>query len=394
MYVSLCELKENDMLRQGFVERVFSEFSVSDTLDLFQEMGLALTSRDGYVYPHSEQASSVLRILEEQMERLKVTCKYNAKVSGLRYDTQKKQWNVYVGDWAYKADRVILCCGSKAAPKTGSDGSGYALAGSVGHTICKVLPALTGLICKEPDIKGCAGARTKAGVRLEIKKAEGDNKNVTLSDQTPALINPLIEAGTAMDSGEIQWTDQGVSGIVIFQLSRIAARALAQGYHVSLYIDFLWGNVPGEQTLDRIDLLQKRMMSSNDALSPTLRQALEGVVNDRIASCILKRAGMDASRAANTLSQEERDQLIQLLSGFPLTVTGVRGFEQAQVCAGGVSLQEVRPDTLESRLAPGLYFAGEMLDVDGPCGGYNLQWAWSSGFVAGRAATGRADKSP
>ena len=337
-------------------KEVFSAFSVQDTLRFFKEMGLSFTDRDGWVYPASGQASAVLNALLRELKRLSVTLRYDAKVSAIRYDKESRRWMAKVGDWEYSADSLILCCGSRAAEATGSDGSGYALARMAGHTVIPPVPALTAVICKDPGIAVCAGARTRG--------------TVTILPDGPS------------ESGEIQWTENGISGIAVFQLSRLVSKAAAEGRTVPMRIDL----VPGQsrETAAR----QLKDLISRYQGTEKLSRLLTGFVPDRISSFLIRKSGMSEQELAGKDPETTAELLSGLLKELPLTAGGTRSFDASQVCAGGVRLGEIDGRTLASRIAPELYFAGEILDVDGMCGGFNLQWAWSSGHTAGKAAAG------
>ena len=255
-------------------------------------------------------------------------------------------------NWCYQADRLILAAGSKAYPSTGSDGSGYTLARMAGHSCLPARPALSGILAADEEkrlLKTAEGARTYGRVRLKAGAAGEVLKE---------------------DEGEIQWTAYGLSGIVIFQLSR-SVPAAGEAF---LEIDL----VPDREEEEIRPEIQKTIDHFGGTYSP--RRLLEGYVHERVAAYLAEKAGLQDRKEVCA------GELARLLKNVRIGVKGVRSFEHSQVCAGGVPLREVSPETLESRISPGLYLAGELLDIDGPCGGYNLQWAWSSGYVAGTQA--------
>ena len=336
----------------GIAADVIRRFGVRETLAFFEELGLHWTERNGYVYPRSGQAQTVLSVLTEEMKRLGVKMKYDAHVQQIFFDRQTGLWNARVGDWCYQADRLILAAGSKAYPSTGSDGSGYTLARMAGHSCLPARPALSGILAADEEkrlLKTAEGARTYGRVRLKAGAAGEVLKE---------------------DEGEIQWTAYGLSGIVIFQLSR-SVPAAGEAF---LEIDL----VPDREEEEIRPEIQKTIDHFGGTNSP--RRLLEGYVHERVAAYLAEKAGLQDRKEVCA------GELARLLKNVRIGVKGVRSFEHAQVCAGGVPLREVSPETLESRISPGLYLAGELLDIDGPCGGYNLQWAWSSGYVAGTQA--------
>lgn len=330
-------------------ESVYNEFDIESTITFFEKIGITSYEKNGYLYPRSEQASSVVECLSAELNRNKVNVIYDCKVVSIEYKTK---FYVYTDKECYSFDKLIIAAGSNAAPKTGSDGSGYGYAIKLGHTVKKPLPALCGLKCKGTDFKSISGVRCQAKVTLT---SDGE----------------IIRS----DSGELQLTEYGVSGIPVFQISGDALRLLDDGHSVAVRVDYA-----NEYTFD--DLLkyikEKRL---NLTMGTSLNTCLEGFINNKLADRFVK----DSMIYDNSKAEEGIDcyKLAKLLKESEYMVTGHRGFDNCQVCSGGVLCTEVN-DNLESKLIKGLYFAGEILDVNGICGGYNLQWAWSSGYVAGR----------
>ena len=184
--------------------------------------------------------------------------------------------------------------------------------------------------------------------------------------------------------GELQMTDYGVSGIPIFQLSRFAAKALNQKKQVSLVLDFL----PNKTMKETVALLEKRFLKVEQ--KKTMCECFVGLLNRKLAEVLLKEAGISLGDSPKKLTAEQIQRLAETIKGLSVDIIGSKSFEQAQVCAGGIDTREICPETMESKLIPGLYFAGELIDIDGRCGGYNLQWAWSSGYAAGIHAAKRS----
>lgn len=327
---------------------ILQAFSAQDAIAFFEELNLLLKTRDGeLVYPYSDQAQSVLDALLWEMARLKVKLKCREKVCSIV--RKNNRFLIKTEGWQYEADRVILAAGGKAAPVTGSDGSGYALARELGHTVLPVLPALVPLTVKEPFAKNLEGVRSRARLTL------------------------LVDGKREMsETGELQWTAYGISGIVVFQLSSTAVRAQKSGKNVRIVID-LFPDFSMEE-------LREKVSSRMEAGSYTYEQLLGGFYHQKLFRVLMKKADIKP----NTPVQKEKAlSVLEMSKKLILTITGFRSFDQAQVSSGGLPLSEVDATTLESKLVKGLYLAGELLDVDGPCGGYNLQWAWSSGCVAG-----------
>ena len=340
------------------VDSIFQTFGLRETKAFFGELGMRIKERDGYLYPASGQASTVLDVLRYELERLLVNIhtdrqamNLNAGLGGITIETGN--------GWKGKYDAVVLACGGKAAPKTGSDGQGFVLAKKLGHHIVSVVPALTALRCREDFYKRAAGVRCDANLTLYI-------------DGQPVR----------SDKGELQWTDYGISGIPVFQLSRDVAYGLSEHRTVTVKINMM----PDFTEDNAYRMFWKQRWERQGA--QTMEQFVTGLVNKKIGLLLLKLAGIRENERASEVPRTCREKLEKLYRSFTVSVCGTNSFDQAQVCAGGVDCREVT-DTLESRIVPGVFFAGEILDIDGICGGYNLQWAWSSGSVAGQAAAGK-----
>ncbi len=330
-----------------------SGFSPTDTVAFFEGIGLSIKDKNGYLYPACEQAAAVLDVLRYEIGALKICVKCEEAVTEIKVAKHGGFQLVSQNGKKTSADRVIVSCGGQASPKTGSDGSGYALLKKLGFSLVRPVPALVQLKCAEP-LKAVAGIRCDARVVLSIEDRE-----------------------VACESGELQMTEYGISGIPVFQLSRHAAYGLAAGKKVVVDLDLLpWLEQDREAwILERLSMLRER----------SAEEFLTGTVNKKWIAFFLKRHGIRLDTAATEVSVKKWVALLKELKQFRLTVTDTNSFQNAQVCAGGVSLREVNGQ-LESVRIPGLYITGELLDIDGRCGGYNLQWAWGSGVVAGKAA--------
>ena len=317
-----------------FVKDALKQFSVDDTLSFFQKLGICTTDRSGWIYPRSNQAQSIVDVLTMKARSLKVKLKTNQYVTGVSFTGG--HWNVHTNGWTYTCDAVILANGSKASSVAGSSESGYEISRSLGHHLIEPLPALTALKCRGDFFSGWSGVRTEGKVTLYI------NGTPETSQQ-----------------GELQLTDYGVSGIPVFQISRYAIRAIYEKKKVDLSINFF-------PELTKQELQEYLGRRKNDCPYKNEKELLTGLFPEKLI---------------RVLSAQK--DLISAITDFRLSVKSGLSFEQAQICSGGVDTSEVDSHTMESRLHKGLYFAGELLDIDGTCGGYNLQWAWSSGAAAG-----------
>lgn len=351
-YTNLVQLPEcyrsND---STFPMKVLSIFGVHETIDFFRQLGIYPKERDGYVYPNSEQAASVAQVLDMELKRLKITIFLEVHVEHIRKNKNTFKLTTNKGD--FTADKVILAAGGCASPSHGSDGSGYLLAKELGHKIVKPLPALVQLKSKEKYFKNLAGVRTEAYIRLFVN-----------------------DKFTAEERGELLIANYGVSGIPIFQLSRFAAKAISESKMVNLKIDFL----PSLNWKDTFNLINERLKSYP---KKTAEESLVGLFNNKLAFVMLKEAGIEPALYCEKVTKNNVTDLVNQIKEWKIPISETNPFEQAQVSAGGVNTSEITPSTMESKLVKGLYLTGELVDVDGTCGGYNLQWAWSTGAVAG-----------
>lgn len=338
-----------------FIEERLKQFGTEETISFFRGLGLMMKEKNGYLYPASEQASAVLDVLRMELKSLGVEIITEYKVNHVEKQTGTGELLVSDGSREYLFKRLIIACGGKAAPKTGSDGSGYKLAKQLGHSLVPTVPALVQLRCREEYLKAVAGVRADAEVRI-------------------------VHAGkcVACERGELQLTEYGISGIPVFQISRAAGYLLRESREVEVHINLLpdYGEEDLQQLLDcRLVLLGDR----------TVEEFFAGMLHKKVMQLFVKMAGLKADIPVEKADKKALRQVFSLCRDWKVTVTGTNPYENAQVCAGGVPLDEVTKQ-LESRKVPGVYFAGEVLDVDGKCGGYNLQWAWCSGYLAGMAA--------
>lgn len=335
---------------EGWLE----QFCTEDIVEFFECLGLLTKQKNGGLYPVSEQASSVLDALRFELDREpRIKVRTGCRVDGIRRDGERDRILLFSGKESFSFDRVILACGGRAAPKTGSDGSGYRLAEMLGHEMVPVVPALVQLKCREDWFKSVAGVRADAEIVLEDPPGE-----------------------EAAERGELQLVDYGVSGIPVFQMSGRVNYILREREEVVLRIDFL-PDCPGENYPEK--LIKRRMPIGECG---TVEEYFTGMLNRKLMTLFIRLAGLRPGEPAGEADPKKIRRVYELCRGLRVHVTGSNSFEHAQVCAGGVPLDELT-DRLESIKVPGVFFAGEILDVDGRCGGYNLQWAWCSGWLAG-----------
>lgn len=340
----------------AFVLPALRLFSPRDTLRFFEELGVNAIIRKGGYYPFGGGAAGMLSVLTMECERLGIEIHCNTGIRKIRKAENKFIFETKSG--TYISKKCILATGGKSYKKTGSDGSGFLYVERFGHHIQDLVPALVPLQSKLAFFGKVAGIRAEISTKVYIDHEE-----------------------KACESGELQLTDYGVSGICIFQVSHLAANGLKRGRDVRLELDFL----PGFEENEAFTLLMdrsKRVFSRQK----TMAQSMIGLFPEKLGSAFLDEAGIDRTLPCVTLTTGQARRLLGKIKHFSVPVTYTRSFEQAQVTAGGVNTDEVCGETMESKLVQGLYVAGEMLDVDGICGGFNLQWAWSSGAAAGQCA--------
>jgi len=334
-------------------EKVLQFFNLNKTLSFFEDIGIyPYVDESGKVYPNSLQASSILDVLRYEAQRLNVNEITEFEVKELRKN--KDKFSIIGLAGTYYADKVILCTGGKASPQLGSDGGGYKLAESLGHKIIEPFPALVQLKLNGKFFKRITGIRFDGVVR--------------------GITNKKI---IREESGEILFTEYGISGPPILQISRMVLEEMNKGENVYVSVDMF----PNLSKNMIYEILSDRFLKMG---YKTLEDSLIGFINKKLISVILIEAGFDNKEMkCGKLNKKEIYKIIDILKEWKFEVTGHNTWQQAQVTAGGIDLAGVIPETLESNKVRGLYFAGEILDVDADCGGFNLQWAWSSGYTAG-----------
>lgn len=338
-----------------FVRRVYEVTPPGEVAAFFSRLGLMTASEEGRVYPRTFAASSVLDVLRAGCALPHVTVLTEREALSLAPSRRGGLCVQLSGGEGLFAPCVLAAMGGSAAPKFGTDGSGVRLLSSVGHSATPLLPALVQLKCSHPALRSLKGIRTAAALTLEV-------------DGLPA----------ASETGELLFANYGVSGVCVFQLSGLAAKALRAGKSVCLRINFL-PELPKSELSGWLDGRIARLSGAD------LQSLFTGVFPRLLSQAILNESRLSPQAPAAALTEDERSALLRAIGSLRLPVAGTLGFDHAQVTAGGVSLDEVDPETMRSRLVTGLYLAGELLDVDGPCGGYNLHFAFASALTAAKA---------
>ena len=332
-----------------FVLGALSVLSVKDTLKLFDDLGLMkLEEGQGRCYPASEQAQSIMDVIEEELKRLKVEILYEKEVRLVTKNNGLFKLD-FTDSSSLISKNVIVATGGISLPQSGSTGDGYMIAKTFGHSITSLVPSLTRLKLKHQYLNEMSGVRFTNNLKL-------------ISDNQ--VIDEVYD--------DVIFNKTGISGLGILSLSKQANFSVNANKKTTVVVRLVDSNQ--ETLLKRFNRLSYK----------TVFNGLVGLINKKLIIPVLEEAGIkNYNRAVSSLNKQEVKKLIKILLGFEFEVIGSDGFDDAQVTSGGVNLEEVNKTTLESLLVEGLYFTGEVLDIDGKSGGYNLQWAWSSGFLAG-----------
>ncbi|MBO5868285.1 MAG: aminoacetone oxidase family FAD-binding enzyme [Oscillospiraceae bacterium] len=333
-----------------FVLPAIQAFSPEETLNWFSKLGLYTVTEDsGKVYPYSDQANSVVDILRLNLNKPNISLKLGFEVEKVQ---KTESGFVVVGnEETVTCDKLIIACGGLAGSKLGGTMSGYKLLAKLGHKSTKLRPSLVQI---KTDWNGIAALK---GVRA--------NSHVEI------LHNGKLFAES---TGELQLTEQGISGPVVFEISRDVCYGSGQW---TARLDFL---------PDLTEQQVRELIEDRRASDLPMDDLLTGILHNRWGRVLTKAAGVKGKNLARELSNREAEELCRVIKGLEISLTEPLGMDSAQVTAGGVLTEQCDENTMESRIVPGLYACGEVLDIDGDCGGYNLQWAWSSGRMAGLSA--------
>ncbi len=340
-----------------FLYSSFYSFTNDQTIAFFEELGVKTkVERGGRVFPASDHSSDIIRGLEKELNRLGVHVELNTEVKQLRTENGRMKGLLLASGREIEADAVIVAAGGLSYPSTGSTGDGYRLAESCGHRITPLSPALVPMEVKEWYAKELMG--------LSLRNIE-----ITITDGTKKLFQ---------DFGEMLFTHYGVSGPVILSASSIVGSRLKEKELV-LHIDL-------KPALTR-EQLDKRILREFEANhNRQFKNASAGLFPAKLRPVMVELSGISEDKKVNEITREERKKFADLIKNFTMTLTGLRSYNEAIITQGGVSVKEIDPGTMESRLVKGLFFAGEVMDLDAVTGGFNLQIAWSTGFLAGTHA--------
>ena len=340
-----------------FVSYALQAFDVAATLEFFRGISLlTVTEPSGRVYPYSDQANSVVDALRFALQRKNITLRTGCEVRAV--SRTGGGFTIKTDDEILQADRLIVAAGGLAGTKLGGSLSGYTLLRALGHHCTPLRPSLVQLKTGDPYVARLKGVRANARVKL--------TKEQTL---------------LAVSEGEVQFTEYGLSGPAVFEISRAASTA-PDGCEITLDL------LPGMGGDELLSLLCIRISQQPEL---TCGDLLTGLVHNRLGRVVVQSVDIPLTLPISQLKWDKLSAVAEALHAFSLPLTGTMGMDSAQVTAGGICTREFYSTTLESRIVPGLYAAGEVLDIDGDCGGYNLQWAWSSGRLAGQLRSEHAE---
>jgi len=340
-----------------FLYSAIGKFSNLDVIDFFENSGVRTkVERGNRVFPVSDSSKDVLYALQKELKKNKVEVKLNSPVKKITSTNKKIEKIVLESGEEIIADNYLITTGGKSYPGTGSTGDAYTWLKNLGHTVIDPCPALTPIIVKESIVKELEG--------LSLKNVE---------------ISIWNKKKLGSEFGEALFTGNGLSGPIILNLSKVVEKNTKKGSFDKLRMTIDFKPALDFPTLDKriqkdfIEIKNKQFKNSLDKLMPK-----------KLIPVIIKLSEIDESKKVNEITKVERKTLVKLLKEFELTVTGLVGFEKAIITSGGVDIKEVDPKTCKSKIIDNLYLAGEVLDIDGPTGGYNLQIAWSTGYLVGK----------
>lgn len=332
------------------LDKILSKENQEEVFHFLEYLGIYPRKKNGYYYPYSNQASSIREILWRELEKRKVEVLFHCDVDQII--KKSNQFQIDTNLKTFFADRVILATGSNACPKTGSDGKGYKILSFLSHTIYPVLPALVQL------------------------KTDFTNKDLD-GVKVDAIVSLFVDSQLEMqEEGELLFTNYGVSGICVLNVSGRASVALEEQKQVTLSVNF----VPFVDN----DFFTWFTERNQKILHHTIEELLESIFPYQLLLLLLKKSGIERNQTWNEISEKKKKEFAKLVEHFTFQVVGTNSYDRAQVCTGGVSLLEINPHTMESKNVAGLFIVGELLDVCGKCGGFNLAFAWISGYLAGR----------
>lgn len=357
-FTNACEtedLFQNVVTNPKFLYSAFYSFSNQMVMDFFEELGLSYKiERGNRVFPVSDHSSDVIKVLEKELRKQNVEVLLHTKVKSLFLEKNICKGVILSDNKKLSADSVVVATGGVSYPRTGACRDGYDFAASAGHTITDIQPSLVPFELKDECCKDLMGISLK---NVSAAIYAGDKKIYS-------------------DFGEMLFTHFGVSGPIIIKASAYIHKYLEK--ELKLYLDL-------KPALDDKQLDERLLRDFKLFQNKQLKNSLDKLLLRALVPVVIEKSGLDGEKKINELTKEERRRLAATVKKLPFTITGLRGFDEAIITKGGISVKEIDPGTMESKLTGGLYFAGEVLDLDAHTGGFNLQIAWSTGYLAGNS---------
>lgn len=349
-------LFDNVVTNRKFLYSAFYSFTNMDMIALLKELGLPTkVERGDRVFPASDKSHDVIKVLQAEMERLGVSIKLNHEVTEVLVEDGVYQGVMLKGaKKLVRSSCVIITTGGFSYQTTGSTGDGYRFAKKMGHTVTDIQPALVPLVVKQSFCKEMQGLSLK---NVEVTVMQGKKQ-------------------VYQNFGEMLFTHYGVSGPLILSASSFLTKFVKQGKELSLSIDL-------KPALSEAQLDDRIIRDFEKNMNKQFKNALDELLPKKMIPVIVRESNIDPEKKVNTITKEERRHLVSVIKGFTMSIEGFRGFNEAIITRGGVSVKEINPSTMESKQVPGVFFAGEVLDLDALTGGFNLQIAWSTSYVAG-----------
>ena len=348
-----------NIYNNNFAKQVYSKYDNNSFIKYFEDIGIVSkyeTHRGiKYVYPNSNKSTSVVYNLLDKIISNNVDIKYNSCVKKILNKIEKFEVILENGE-KFTFDKLVIACGGNSYKNTGSDGLGYSLSKSLGHRIISIYPALCALKYSDNDLKKVKGVRVDARLNFETNDLKFE------------------------EIGEIQFTDFGISGVPILNLSRIISKHINDGNTVCINLDFYYNDEYSNYNEHINNLVNKLIERKNQITYKSISDFLCGFLPDEINEVILKRSNISSNNIVN-LSEKEIIHIAENIINFKIDIVATASFDNAQITIGGVDTSEINQDTLESKIVKNLYFTGEILDIDGKCGGYNLQLAYSTASI-------------
>lgn len=346
-----------------FLYSSFYQFDNHQVMEFFEELGVPLkVERGGRVFPKSDKSSDVIRALEREMKKLDVKIHLKSRVEKLllrQEDASGGQPRIrgiqLENKTVVEGDRVLVASGGMSYPSTGADGSGYRFARSVGHEVVKPVPSLVPLLVQEGYVRHLQG--------LSLR-----NIQFSIWDDKKCLYQEF---------GELLFTHQGISGPVVLSASAAIGRRLRESP--------LTGKIDLKPALSEAQLDARILREFENNLQKQLKNVIGALYPASLTPVVIRLSGISPGKPVSTVSRQERRKLLEITKAFPMTIMGAGSFKEAIITKGGISVREIHPSTMESKLVPGLYFIGEVLDLDAMTGGFNLQIAWSTAWAAANA---------